>query len=275
MTTEKEIKKYIQHPEVIRTYKNYRKIIKKNKSTELNYIGINFDSEGIYSFKFYFAFFTKLTPVEIKKFLPETTDFMKYYHLWEPSNSRSYEHSGCTFEVKFKKDLTPIKGFHYRLKAIKDSYELIGYPENLPYNMLEIHTRPGINYEYSENKFLRKKYYYFNNKEHKKYFAKRFNIPFATRADLIEYTESNAFSKINVWRFDQTEENKNRPNVFNNNALKYINYLKENYGLINISDGYYEKSNIRASYYFNVVNTGASLFDSPQNVNIDTIKLFH
>jgi hypothetical protein len=270
-----ELKKYLNHPIVIETYRNYNSLWEKRQNSPyLNYFGINFDSQGICSFKIYFAFFDRLIEKEVALFLPETTDFFRYYHLWEPTSVKTLEHSGCTFEIKFKGSLDPILGFHYRLKPIKESYDLIGYPENIPFDVLSLNTRPGINYEYFSDSVLRKKYYYFDSDFHKAYFAKRFNNDFLSKVGLIEYTESDKFSKINAWKFDFTKDNMNRPNPFNEKANAIIDFLKEKYGLINISDGYYESSDIRASYYFNIHKTSIAPFDDKENLHIDTLKLF-
>lgn len=270
-----ELHTYFNHPVVVSTYKNYNALwAKQQNSPYLNYFGINFDSKGIYSFKFYFAFFNRLTEEEVRSFLPVTDDFFKYYHLWEPSPVKTLEHSGCTFEVKFKGNLDPVFGFHYRLKPVKEAYDLIGYPQQLPFDVLKLNTRPGINYEYAKHDVLRKQYYYLDSDEAKAYFAKRFNNPYLAKVSLIEYTEADRFSKINAWKFDLTTENRNRPNVFNQKATGLINLLEEEYGLINISDGYYENSDIRASYYFNIHKTSVAPFDDKENLHIDTLKLF-
>lgn len=275
MNIKEEINQYLFHPVVVETYQKYKSINKGEGYPELCYFGINFNKDGIYSFKFYFAFFRKLTLKEIQLFLPTTEDFEKYYHLWEESKEKTLEHSGCTFEVKFKHDLTPIFGFHYRLKPIKEAYDLIGYPTHLPFDVLSLGTRPGINFEYKNGQALEKKYYYLHTDEQRKYIADRFNIPFAIKAHLMEYTESDEFSKVNVWRFDLTKENLERPNAFNPRQQKYIDFLKETYNLINISDGYYEQSDIRASYYFDIDQSSIAPFDAPINFNIDTLKLFY
>lgn len=272
---EKEINKYIYHPKVIDIYTKYKSLDKGGNRPELCYFGINFKNDKICSFKFYFAFFRKLTDPEILLFLPHVNDFNKYYHLWEASENRSLEHSGCTFEVKFKENLDPVLGFHYRLKPGKEAYELIGYPNQLPFSVLDLQTRPGINYEYSAEETLRKKYYYFDSDQHKKYIAERFKVPFAEKAAIIEYTESDNFAKVNVCRFDYSKENMNRPNAFGSYPQAVMSFIRKKYGLINLSDGYYENSEIRASYFFNTDNSSDTPFDDPKNYHIDTLKLFH
>lgn len=268
---------YFKHPLVNDFYQKYNLISSNYPDYPyLNYFGINFDKEGICSFKIYFHFFHKMKEKEVNLFLPKTEDFFNYYHLHDSSKTKNVEHSGCAMEIKFKGEKEPVIGFHYRLRPTQEAYDLIGFPKQIPFNMLEVGTRPGINYEYSyDGSALRKKYYYFYEQTHKKYFAERFNNPFLEKVNLIEYTESDLFAKLNAWRFDFTDENMNRPNPFNNEAQKIINYLKDNYGLVNISDGYYENKPIRASYYFNLLKQDTnSPFEIEENRNIDTLKLF-
>lgn len=269
-----ELEKYFSHPKVLETYLNYKKLVSSD-SPELNYFGINFDQNGIVSVKFYFAFFKKLEKSDVEKFIPDTHDFYRYYHLWDEVKNRSLEHTGCTFEVKFKGDLNPVLGFHYRLKPCPESYNLIGYPEQVPFDVLNLNTRPGINYEYGEKGILRKKYYYFQQPEHLKFISEKFKKPFAEKIALAEYTEADQFCKVNLWRFDYSKENMNRPSYFSNLGSKIISQLFEKYGLKNVSDGFYEHDKIIATYFFNTDNAFPdSAFERDENTNIDTLKLF-
>lgn len=268
----KDLQAYFDHPLVLETYRNYNELHVKG-FPYLNYFGINFDSKGIASVKFYFAFFHRLAPESVLRFLPHSRDFDRYYHLWDESKLKTAEHTGCTFEIKFKGSLHPVLGFHYRLRPEKASYELIGYPQQLPFGVEELDTRPGINYEYAGTDVLRKQYYYLHETKHKAVIAERFGNPEIRKAHVIEYTESDRFSKINAWRLDHTRENLNRENVFSPYAGGIIKDLQEEYGLINASDGFYEGSDVRASYYFNVKPTSQAPYDDPENFDIDTLKL--
>jgi hypothetical protein len=268
------IERFLSHPKVVETYNNFNALVSADFPA-MNYIGINFDKTGVCSLKFYFAFYQRLTKEEVLKFIPHTADFDKYYHLWDASKKKSLGHTGCTFEIKFKGNLEPVLGFHFRLKPIKESYDLIGYPQHLPVAVGTLGTRPGINYEYSKDDVLRKKYYYLVQEDHKSYIAERFNKPFANNVQFAEYTESDLFSKVNLWRFDYSEENMNRPNYFRDSEQEMIDFFKRKYGLVNISEGYYENDEVKATYFFNTFETETfSKFDDPRNFQIDTLKLF-
>ena len=82
------------------------------------------------------------------------------------------------------------------------------------------------------------------------------------------------FSKINGWRIDHTPENLKRPNVHTDYANEIFSSLYKEYNLINISDGYYENNETRASYFFNIKHTSEAPYDDPENFHVDTMKLF-
>jgi hypothetical protein len=263
-----------KHPKLLNTYRNYLEVF-SSSYPDMNYIGLNFNSLGqLVSVKFYFAFFHRLTKEEILKFIPHTIDFDKYYHLWEESKIRSLEHTGCTFELKFKNSFEPTDGFHFRLKPIKESYDLIGYPEKISLNPLECGTRPGINFEYTGAEMLMKKYFYFEDQLSKDYIADLFQKPFAKKAALLEYTEAKDIQKVNIWRFDYSNENMSRPNYFEGVEKDVIEMVRNKYGLIPISDGFYKNDLTKAVYFFNTDNKNLELpFEEKENFNIDTLKL--
>lgn len=272
-----EIDLYFKSPLVMDFYERYNRIWQQHREYPyLNYFGINFDAEGIISFKLYFHFFHRLTEEEVSQFLPQTDDFFKYYHLYEPSTTCIDEHTGCALEIKFKGGIeNPVIGFHYRVKPTEEAYRLIGYPNLLPEGMGEFQNKPGINYEYSAGGVLVKRYYYFYSEESRAYFAERFGNDFINKVFMVEYTESDQFAKINAWRLDFTVENLDRPDVFNEKAASIIRQIRAQYGLVNLSDGYYEDSDIRATYFFNVQPTNINTpFNTEENRNIDTLKLF-
>lgn len=261
-------------PEIKERYALFNSL-KKEDYPDMNYIGINFKGDDITSIKIYFSFFHKIDEKDVLKFIPISEDYNKYIHLWQESKTRSLEHSGCAFTVKIKPGKPITYGFHYRLKPSKETYDLIGRPSLIPFNVDELDTRPGINFEYCNNETLVKRYYYFHTTEHLEYFAKRYNNSFVKDLQLLEYTESEFFSKAIFWLMEYSEQNFNRPNLFSEKANKVIKGLNQRYGLINIIDGYYENDNTIATYFFNTVNNNCRYpFDVKENFQIDTVKLF-
>lgn len=269
------IHQYTHHPAVINLYKKFKLIDTDTDYPSMIYFGINFCEDEIISFKVYFAINKKLKDEEIQQLLPTITDFKKYYHFWQESKIRNEEHTGCTFEIKFKQSLQPTFGFHYRLNPTDEAYELIGLPQMLNFNIKDEGTRPGINYEYEPDKTLRKKYYYIKNQNHKKIIANRFMNDYVNNAIFIEYTESTHFSKINIWNPNYTKINLERTSIFSKKEQEIIGYFKTKYGLINISDGIYEEKNIKATYFFNLEGNAEFPFEDPKNFKIDTLKLFY
>jgi hypothetical protein len=277
--TDKEIKmliaKYIHHPVVTQTYKNFKSIDSDGIYPSMIYFGLNFCDKKVISFKIYFAVYKRLSDAELSNLLPVTDDFKRYYHLWAESKVRNEEHTGCTFEIKFKNSDKPTYGFHYRLNPTQEAYELIGTPKMLGFDISSENTRPGINYEYEPDRILRKRYYYIKSPHNKQIIAKRFNYDYATQAAFIEYTESDAFAKINIWNPNFTIINLNRPSVFSDEENAIINFIKKEYGVINISDGLYEDGKIKATYFFDLKGNAEYPFIEPENLKIDTLKLFY
>lgn len=272
MNTLEEVQVFFSHPEVIRMYQSFLQV-RDRDFPDQNYIGINFKNDKIVSIKFYFAVYRRLSPREIAMFLPDAMDFLTYYHLWDSTNSRSNEHTGCTFEVKFKGSSDPVLGFHYRLRPTNEAYKLVGSAQTLPFDASLLGTRPGINYEYEKSRVLRKRYYYFESKEQKSYLAKRFNKPFIEQCAFAEFAEFDGEAKVNVWRLDYSEENMMRPSGFSVIAQRVITDIRKKYGLINISDGYYEQDGTAATYFFGT--KGGSKYDpfpDPVNFHIDTMS---
>jgi len=187
----------------------------------------------------------------VELFLPTTEDFNKYYFLYQESLVQNIEHSGCAFEVKFFPDKeTPIQGFHFRVKSSAEAYKLIGLPQRLPFILDENYLPTGINYEYRLDNVLRKTYYYLSSEEHKKYFAQRFHLPFLETASLIEYSESDVFSKINTWYGNDPAIYSNA-NILPQPQKEVTEYLCEKYKLNAKAFGFYENSDVKAVYLFN------------------------
>ncbi len=249
----------IQQDIVQKMYLNYNRVWDKQKDYPyLNYFGINFDLESISSIKFYFHVFSKLDENIVKLFLPKTDDFFNYYHLHDLKkvNSASADDTGCAFEIKFYKDKKhPDIGFHYRLKPAQASFDIIGQPKNLPFDVLTLNTSPGINYEYSSGgHVLKKKYFYLKDSSHKEYFSKRFGYDFLLSADTIEYAESDYFAKINTY-YGNDYDSRDKANIFTEPQKKLIRELCEQFNLEITGLGYYEQSTIRSVYFFSKNDT--------------------
>lgn len=253
-----DIELYLKHPIVKKYYDTYNVVWKKHPDFPyLTYFGINFDCERIVSVKFYFHFFQELTDEEVSLFLPTTQDFNFYKSHFEISKLKSEEYTGCAMEVKFQGSLQPVFGFHFRLKPINESFELIGYPKNLPHELIDLTQRPGINFEYSEKQILMKKYFYFNNDDSKKYFAERFNYKFLKSAKLLEYSESEFFSKLNVWFGKDYQGTEHL--LYSDAQQSLINQLCQKYKVQNNAFGYYENSDVKAAYFFSTLGNSNAL----------------
>jgi hypothetical protein len=267
-----EFQKYFESPYVKEAFHNYNILWNRNKKLPyINYFGINFDSSNIISFKIYFHTFNKLTEEEILWFLPTASDFLKYYPLALRADSCAAEHTGIAFAIKFNSSSpVPHTGFHFQLSPSDESYALVGMPENLPFDISTVKITPGINYEYDERHVLRKRYYYFDTKEHKAYFAARFGFDFLNRVKYIEYTESEKFSKINAW--GHCPENNDMLNIFLPWQNEVINELCNEFEIKNTVFGYYENSDIRSTYFIRI-NTRNDLY--PKISYRNTLELIY
>lgn len=243
---------------------------------DMNYIGLNFKDDQIFSLKFYFSVYKRILPADLDAFLPCSEDFMRYYHLWEASRKRSGAHTGCAFSIKFKGDGEPEVGFHYRLAPGSESFRMIGGPQTMPFSVDEFGSRPGINYEYkADGRKARRRYYYLEKQEHKDYIAKRFEKPFASRCRLCEVTEFDGGAKVILWTPDYIDEYMSRPSYFDQRSREVLRLLKEDFGLINAMDGFYESGGVLSSYFFNTLGQkNGNINQGPQNFHMDTLKLF-
>jgi len=264
-----EVLKYIEHPKVKATYQRYKSLM-TDDYPELNYFGVNFQGDKIVSVKFYFAFFRKLTIEEVAFFLPQTADFMRYYHLWEPTKSKSLDHTGCTFEIKFKADDFPVLGFHYRLKPSDSALDIIGAPRFIPSERIDLKRPLGINFEYEKQEVLKKSYYYFQEQQDLDFIAEKFQIPFAKNVDLAEYAESEHFAKVILWKLDLSD--KSKPQFFTEKNQELIDYYTKNYNLVRFMDGFYENGEVKSTYFINLNRKEEKPFDA---MKIDTLKLFY
>jgi len=275
MLSYEDIVELANHRTVLDTYDRFL-ALRDPEYPDMNYIGLNFKDGEICSLKFYFAIQKRINEEQVKGFLPHTKDFMHYYSLWEPSKVQTAEHTGCSFTVKFKGNKSPERGFHYRLKPTAEAYEMIGEPKTLPFHGTELGTRPGINYEYdARGSSTRRRYYYLMKQDHKDYIAKRFGKPFARESRFCELTEFDDGCKVIIWNPYYTQHNLNRPNYFDAGARNVINRLYQDFGLINVTEGFYENEDIISTYFFNTIGpkTG-NVNEGDVNFHMDTLKLF-
>jgi|GEM_PF-6110077 len=214
-----------------------------------SYFGLNFKEEEVVSIKVYFHWFSRLNRDELEKFLPFSDHILAYYPYYAQSNECDPSHTGCAFEVKFKANQDEVVGFYLRLKASDETFEMLGRPESLP-DWIHLKMNPAINFEYSSKEVLLKKYYYFDEPETNRYFAKRFELPFVNRAHLVEFAESDSFCKINTMFGNDMFDVANEVNRFGKKENELIQKLNEKFGLVNSVYGFYEGQDMKAVYFF-------------------------
>lgn len=243
------IEGHFQHPLLRQTHEAYLKVWKKDtRFPFFNYMGVNFDDQGVRSVKFYFHVFRRITTEEAMLFLPAVDDFNEYYAHYEESLSQNLNHSGCAFEVKFVRGQeNPAQGFHFRFSPNAESYKILGMPARLPFTDFENWLGPGINFEYYGDQVLRKTYFYFIDSFHKAYFSEKYELPFLSEAELIEYSEASDFSKINSW-YGRSEQQAKVANILSKEENEAIEQLCEKYQMRPKAYGFYEGLKVKAVY---------------------------
>ncbi|HRO74650.1 MAG TPA: hypothetical protein PLP27_00710 [Crocinitomicaceae bacterium] len=240
----------IQNKDLLSTYRNYNLLWEQNIHVPYyNYFGINFNGSEIVSIKFYFHTFKELSKNQLLQFIPTDTDFNQYYSYHIKSDIQNIEHSGCAFEVKFYKDIENlVKGFHFRIPYTVETLEKIGKPQFLGQAVNFKIFNIGINYEYFPNNPLRKTYFYFNQPKDIEYFSDRFKQDCIRNAKLVEYSESETFSKINTW-YGRNHILTEKANTFEYPIKQIIQDICFKYNLKATSFGFYENKNIKSVYF--------------------------
>jgi len=165
-------------------------------------ISFNFYKETVHTFKLYAELFKSFSEDEILKFLPETTQFEKYFPYW--NNTRN---SSLCFGIKLNNDLEPIYYTHIKFdpnKRIFDKFSKFKNPKmlDITYNYEEVET--GISFEYYKQTCTEKRYWYFYDDENKNKICKKFDMS-NEYINHIEYTEydDNTSKIIMVYDYPQ------------------------------------------------------------------------
>lgn len=227
------------------------------QDSRLIYFGVNFDEQGLYSVKFYFHIFPVLRKDDVELFLPVSKDYLHYIEHYDGINNQ-----GCAFEIKFQKGKEhPTIGFHYRLTADSKSFQLVGKPKFI--DQIDLQHGPGINYEYTGEEVYVKRYFYFTGVAFKQYFSERFDLPLLTETNLIEFSESDIMSKINIWFGVDNAHLIEEANLFTSAEKQCTNKIVDRYNVEMKACGLYENKKMKAVYFFrNLSNEGV------QNSNI-------
>ncbi|MCF8460602.1 MAG: hypothetical protein K9G46_07755 [Flavobacteriales bacterium] len=245
-----QIMQCLRSSSVVEMFETYNLLHKQQKGLPyFTYFGLNFKEDSVVSIKVYFHWFSQLDKEELEKFLPFSDHILEYYPYHAQSDFCNPNYTGCAFEVKFKDGQDEVIGFYLRLKACEETFKALGRPKSLP-DWMEIKLNPAINFEYSNEEVLLKKYYYFDEPETNKYFADRFELPFLNKAHLIEFAESDSFCKINTMYGNDLFDLATEVNRFGKNENELIQKLNDKYGLINAVYGFYERQDIKSVYFF-------------------------
>jgi hypothetical protein len=222
-------------------------LLSKNSNQYFTTLGINFKNGKVDSIKFYAHIFEDINDDELKQFIPHANDYNKYLYLKSKDTAFTKKNVGTILELKFKSSSdNPTSGFFYMLQNTADTFKTLGFPENMPEKLKKECGSMGINFEYSKETELFKRYYYFSKESVKLYFEKKLGFPLL--GNFMEYGVGNGISKLNNYAGDFPnfwDKDKN----FGPNQHYIIRYLVEKYSLSIIGSGAYLNQNTKAIYF--------------------------
>lgn len=261
----------IQHP-LTATLNNCFLQCRVDDYPDMSYLGLNFNGDLLESVKFYFATYKPLLKSEVLYFLPQAEDFLRYYAYYPNTNYRSDENIGCTFTLKFHRELGVIRGFHFRMGLSNENYKLATTLGADPFLLERMDGGLGINYEYSQGAVKTRFYYTFRSLVMKKYFADFFDYPFLKDALVAEVASSKEDSKVIAHRFDKRLDNINRPDLFSSEQRSLIDKITDEFGFFNAFDGVYKGCSRLSTYFFNTKGDHKNdIFKGKENYHMDTV----
>jgi hypothetical protein len=243
-----EVEKYFDDLNLKEFVNKYERLLKtKNSNHYFSTLGINFKNENVDTVKFYAHILEEMSDNEVLEFIPTTDDYNRFLPFKGNGDPFNPSNVGTVLEIKFRLGIeSPTYGFFYLLQNIPESYNLLGYPEKLPDEVVKNGVSLGVNYEYNGVNTTFKKYYYYNRKEDIVYFQNRMGFPIL--GNFLEYAEGDEISKLNNYEgiisgFWQNDKN------FSVKEKKIIKYLQTKYNFSIIGYGGYENSPIKAIYF--------------------------
>lgn len=158
------------------------------------YVGINFTKDAIKNYKFYFAFYRKLSPEEISIVLPvkNRSRFDEFYAGWQPTKASKTIHRGTTFAVKVEADGTLTHYYHLRVPGLP-----FGPPERLSLHPSDRDNYHGVCEEFTGKKAHLKRYFYCANNETIAESLRLCGLPDRSAfVEWLEYIESDGRDKM-------------------------------------------------------------------------------
>lgn len=221
----------------------------KNDPLFMNYFGVNFDDQNVVSVKLYFSFFKKPTYECLKNlsFTQQQYDLIDTY--WVPPNKYEFMHQGLTIGLKcyLKNDGCSINHyFHFRSPQLTQHE-----PKLIHCSAEDNENTPGICIENHGKKQELKHYYYLSSDSAKNEIVSKLGMPMAEakKINLIEYTESDIESKVNLI-YDQSKDIQDYFIHLKNPLIQELNaYIFETYQLYFYGPGVRFNSATRAIYY--------------------------
>lgn len=232
-----------------------------------NYFAANFKNDELNSMKFYYSFFRPLELHEIQHLLPSTKDIEPYIPYFRPSKVRSLNDTGFSFAIKLSRDLTPTYQVHFRFPYTP----LLPKPKNIALSSKDLLLYQGISFEYTNDKVLRKNYYY--SKDSSSFLKLIKDFKAVNKGQMLEYTETEDWRKIIHWflSYDDINEYVNSCNW--NQYINFIHFIEKSFKVRAMYPGEYLDQKTRSIYFLNLVGDSPR-FEDEVNLNIDTLTGF-
>lgn len=229
-----------------------------------NYFALNFNDAGPTSFKIYFAFYKKLQLEEILRVLPTTADIEPFYPLFEESKKRSINHTGLALAIKLDQQLRATYQIHFRFLYSP----ILPQPKFVKLSNKDYRFTQGISFEYTGAQTLRKNYYYLNGSAAYRAVLARFGGP--DRNHLVEYTETEKWSKVIHWFYRNEDIQDYIQSSANSNYQNFIKWAESEYGVMARCPGVYDDQKTRSIYFFSHPPLGTDpqeFFGSTNTIN--------
>lgn len=266
----KEIEKWffelLSSEPFISYYKNTELVSKNGKEPYKSYFGLNIKDGKLSSLKIYFTWYRELTKQEIETLLLYGTDTDFYENYQKRSNHFNIKEggSGYTFSLKYNPNSKlPVFGYYYKIN-VDDGDEFYSLTETIEYQKLynkvpEFDQQKMIynEFDFNNHKIENRSLYYIKDNLYKDILAKKFNEPFVSKANEIEFctglksngsTYRKAILIIDLPEFKRTYSK----TPHGSNISDFLENMKCFSSLTPICPGLYQPDNAESIYLINV-----------------------
>jgi hypothetical protein len=234
-----------------------------------NFVGFNLTRDRIVNAKVNHHHFRRLDDTQLAPLVPVRDVFDQVYPKWQPNMVRSTKETGSAFVIKVTESGPPTYQFHFRFPFQAGDFASLGVaPHQI--DLTNYSLNPGISFEYTGSQVLRKLYYYLNRPEEKAIVARQFDEPWAERADMLEYTQTDKARKVILWILE-TADCEAYFRQLNWPLMNELIDFMATFGCTPTFPGVYEGGEVRAVYFFRYPLNVPNPWAQPENLQIRTL----